>query len=81
MDEYHALSRQHRWEEIRSSAVALLMLALALLALYANILLLALVPLVWMAYRIGREMGRGEAQREMAQTAAVSRLLRFPDQP
>lgn len=81
MDEYQSLARQHRWDEIKSSTIAFIMLALSLFALYSNVLLLALVPLVWMAYKIGKEMGRGEAQHEMAQTTAVSRLIRFPDQP
>lgn len=81
MDEDTLLAERHRWDEIRSSATALLMLAFALLALYSHIVLLALVPLVWMAYKIGKEMGRGEAQRELAQTAAISRMIRFPDQP
>ncbi|BAU47942.1 hypothetical protein SVA_1377 [Sulfurifustis variabilis] len=81
MDEYHALAKQHRWEEIRSSGIAFLMLVLALFALYSNVLLLALVPLAWIAYKVGKEMGRGEAQREMERTAEVSRLIRFPDQP
>lgn len=81
MDEYQTLAKQHRWEEIRSSGIAFLMLALSLFALYSNVLLLALVPLIWMAYKIGKEMGRGEAQREMARVAAASRLIGFPDQP
>lgn len=80
MDESDTLTKQQRWEEIKSSGMAFAMLAIALVALYSNVLILALVPLVWMAYKIGKEMGRGEAQREMASAAAVSRWARFPDQ-
>lgn len=78
MDEYQTLAKQHRRDEIKSSAIAFLMLVLALFALYSGVLLLALVPLFWLAYKIGKEMGRGEAQREIAQTATASGPIRFP---
>lgn len=80
MDEYESLSRRARWDETKSNAVAFVMLILSLLALYANMILLALVPLLWMAYKIGKEMGRSEAQHDLVQLGNVANMVRFPDQ-
>ena len=54
---------------IKNNFWALLMLTLALFALYSHALLLAFVPLVWIGYRVGKELGRQEAQDELNENA------------
>lgn len=63
-DDYVALS----WlDGIKNNLWALVMLALALFALYSHALLLAFVPLVWIGYRVGKELGRQEAHDELTE--------------
>lgn len=81
MDEYNTVKHKFRWDEFKSNMLALLMLALSLFALYSNMLLIALIPLIWMGYRIGKETGRHEAQQELAQASLLSPFISFPDQP
>ena len=78
MDEYRAITRNHRIKEIKGHAVALLMLALSLLALYTQILYLAIIPLLWMAFRAGKEQGRDEAHKDIEQASLLVRLIQFP---
>ena len=54
---------------IKNNLWALVMLALALFALYSHALLLAFVPLVWIGYRVGKELGRQEAHDELTESA------------
>lgn len=54
---------------IKNNLWALVMLALALFALYSHALLLAFVPLVWIGYRVGKELGRQEAHDELSENA------------
>lgn len=54
---------------IKPNLWALMMLALALFALYNNLLPLAFVPLVWIGYRVGKELGRQEAHDELTENA------------
>lgn len=63
-------------QALKHNGVAFIMLAISVVALYWGILFLALVPLIWMGYRIGKEMGRQEVHNEMARdgTASVSAL-------
>lgn len=51
--------------DLPHSGVAFAMLGISLFALYSNILALGVIPLIWMGYRIGKEMGRQEAQSEL----------------
>ena len=81
MDEYNSARNKFRWDEFKNNALALLMLGFSLFALYSNMLLVALIPLVWMGYRIGKEMGRHEAQQELAQASLLSPFISFPEQP
>lgn len=81
MDEYNKANYKSRWDELKNNALALLMLALSLFALYSGVLLVALIPLIWMGYRIGKEAGRHEAERELAQASFLAPLITFPQQP
>lgn len=66
MDALHTLARHARIIDARHDATALGMLAVSIFALYSNTFVLVIVPLVWMGYRIGKEMGRQEAHEELA---------------
>ena len=55
--------------DIRQSGVAFGMLGISVLAFYSNVLALIIIPLVWMGYRIGKEIGRQEAHNELANAA------------
>lgn len=79
MDENRSAVREQRIKEIKGHAVAFLMLGVSLFALYTHTLYLAAIPLLWMAFRAGREQGREEAHRDMEQASAVARMIRFPD--
>lgn len=78
MDDRQALAQSERWKEIKGYAVALAMLAIALFALYTHTLYLAVIPLLWLGYRAGKERGREEAQEELERTAQVAQLIQFP---
>jgi len=56
-------------QALKHDGVAFIMLAISLVALYWGIFFLALVPLMWMGYRIGKEIGRQEAHNEMAHSS------------
>jgi len=77
MDALHTLARHARIIDVRHNATALGMLAISIFALYSNIFVLVIVPLVWMGYRIGKEIGRQEAHEELAH---VPPLASFSDQ-
>lgn len=76
MDALHDLVRNVRALDLRHDAVAFVMLGISLFALYSNLFVLVVIPLMWMGYRIGKEMGRQEANTELAPGTAPS----FPDQ-
>ena len=78
MEDYNSAKRKYRWDETKNNAVAFLMLGLALFALYSNMFLIALIPLIWMGYRVGKETGRHEAHQELAQASMLSPLITFP---
>ncbi len=78
MEDYNSAKRKYRWDETKNNAVAFLMLGLALFALYSNMFLIALIPLIWMGYRVGKETGRHEAHQELAQANILSPLITFP---
>lgn len=78
MEERRALAQSERWKEIKGYAMALSMLAIALVALYTHTLYLAVVPLLWLGYRAGKERGREEAQEELERTTQVAQLIQFP---
>ncbi len=75
MDALHDLVRKVRTLDLRHNAVAFVMLGISLFALYSNLFVLVVIPLMWMGYRIGKEMGRQEANDELTQAAVVS----FPE--
>jgi len=75
MDALHDLVRKVRALDLRHNAVAFVMLSISLFALYSNLFVLVVIPLMWMGYRIGKEMGRQEANDELAQAAVGS----FPE--
>lgn len=77
MDDYRSAARERRIKEIKAHAVAFLMLGLSLFALYTHTLYLATIPLLWMAFRVGKEQGREEAHRDMEQASALARMVRF----
>lgn len=79
MDDYQLLARNRRWREIREHGVAFVMLGISLAALYLHELYLAIVPLLWMAFRAGKEQGREEERRDIEQTSHIARLIKFPD--
>ena len=77
MDALHSIVRHLRALDLRHNGVAFVMLAISLFALYSNLFVLVVIPLMWMGYRIGKEIGRQEANDEVAQAAVAS----FPEQP
>lgn len=77
-DNRRALARSERWKEFKGYAIALSMLAIALFALYTGTLYLAVIPLLWLGYRAGKERGREEAQEELERTSHVAELIEFP---
>ena len=72
MDALHDLVRKVRTLDLRHNVVAFVMLGISLFALYSNLFVLVVIPLMWMGYRIGKETGRQEANDELAQAAVVS---------
>ena len=81
MDEYRLNSGKRRLQEIKAHAVALAMLGLSLVALYTHALYLAIIPLLWMAFRAGKEQGRDEAHKDIEQAQALATLIQFTDEP
>ena len=79
MDEYRSISQNYRAKEIKGHAVAFLMLALSLFALYTHTLYLAIIPLLWMAFRAGKEQGRDEAHKDLEQARTLAPLIQFPE--
>ncbi len=79
MDEYTAAARRYRRREIKGHALALFMLALSLIALYTHTLYLASIPLLWLAYRAGKQQGREQAHEDLEQATALGQLIRFPE--
>ncbi|MFP5350412.1 MAG: hypothetical protein ACLGHO_11285 [Gammaproteobacteria bacterium] len=77
MDALHTLARRARIVDARQNATALGMLAVSIFALYSNMIMLVIVPLVWVGYRIGKEVGRQQAHEE---SADVPSAALFPDQ-
>lgn len=77
MDAFHTLAHQARIIDLRHNGAALGMLAISIFALYSNTFVLVIIPLIWMGYRIGKEMGRQEAHDELTHTTLAS----FPDRP
>lgn len=78
MEDRGPLAQSERWKEIKAYAVALAMLAIALLALWTRLLYLAVIPLLWLGYRAGKERGREEAQQELERSTQVAQLIQFP---
>jgi hypothetical protein len=72
-------SHRSRIEEIKAHAMAFAMLVIALVALYTHVLYLAMIPLLWMAYRAGREQGRDQAQREVEDAHELLTSLQLQD--
>lgn len=81
MDDYQSMTRHRRMREIKGHAIAFLMLGISLLALYLHELYLAIVPLLWMAFRAGKEQGREEARQDIEQASALAQFIQFPDEP
>lgn len=75
MDDYRSAARNYRLKEIKGHAVAFLMLGLSLFALYTHTLYLAIIPLLWMAFRFGKEQGREEAHKDLEQASSLARLI------
>lgn len=80
MEEYRAITRERRVKEAKGHAVAFLMLALSLAALYTHTIYLAIVPLLWMAFRAGKEQGREDAHKDIEQARALAPTIKFPEQ-
>ena len=76
MDALHSIVRNLRTLDLRHNGAAFVMLAISLFALYSNLFVLVVIPLMWMGYRIGKEIGRQEANTELVQGTAPP----FPDQ-
>lgn len=79
MDDGQWATRSRRLREIKEHAVAFLMLAVSLLALYLHSIYVAIVPLLWMAFRAGKEQGREEARRDIEHASELAQLIQFPD--
>lgn len=65
MDDYQAIERRQRMRDIRNHAVALFMLCISLFALYTHMFYLALIPMFWLTFKVGKEKGREEAHRDL----------------
>lgn len=76
MEALHTLTRRLRTFDIRHNGAAFGMLGISLFALYSNLFVLIVIPLIWMGYRIGKEMGRQEAHDELTHATLAS----FPEQ-
>lgn len=79
MDEYQATATRRGLRELKEHAVAILMLGISLVALYLHELSLAIIPLLWMAFRAGKEQGREEARRDIEKARTLAQLIQFPD--
>jgi hypothetical protein len=79
MEDYQTIVHDNRMREIKGHAIAFLMLGISLFALYTHALYLAIIPLLWMAFRVGKERGREQAQHDIEQTTALAQMLKFPD--
>lgn len=75
MEALHTLTRRLRTFDIRHNGAAFGMLGISLFALYSNLFVLVVIPLIWMGYRIGKEIGRQEAQNELTHAD----LTAFPE--
>lgn len=80
MEEYQRIARNNRLQEIKGHAIAFSMLAISLVALYTHVLYFAIIPLLWMAFRIGKEQGRDKAHQDIEQAKALAGLIKFPEQ-
>lgn len=72
MEALHTLTRRLRTFDIRHNGTAFGMLGISLFALYSNLFVLVIIPLIWMGYRIGKEMGRQEAHDELTHATLAS---------
>ena len=79
MDDYRSAAHDQRLKEIKAHAVAVLMLTLSLVALYTHTLYLAIIPLLWIAFRAGREQGREQGLHDAEQAKTVGQLIHFPE--
>lgn len=79
MDEYQTIARNNRMKEIKGHAIAFCMLAISLVALYTHALYLAIIPLLWMAFRVGKEQGRDQAHNDIEQAKTLAGLIKFPE--
>lgn len=79
MEEYKTIVHNNRMKEIKGHAIAFLMLGISLFAIYAHALYLAIIPLLWMAFRIGKEQGREQAHQDIEQTTALAGMIKFPE--
>lgn len=80
MDDVRFAARNQRLKEIKSHAVAFLMLGLALFALYTHMLYVAIIPLLWLAFRFGKEQGREEAHQDLEQASSLAKLIQVSGQ-
>lgn len=78
MDDNQSATREARLKDLKAHAVAVFMLALSLVALYTHTLYLAVFPLLWIAFRAGREQGREQALEDIEQAKALGRVVPFP---
>lgn len=72
MEALHTLTRLMPAADVKQNGVAFSMLGISLFALYTGLFLLVIVPLMWMVYRVGKEMGRQEAHEEIVHAGADS---------
>jgi hypothetical protein len=79
MEEYKTIVHNNRMKDIKGHAVAFSMLAISLIAIYTHMIYLAIIPLLWMAFRVGKEQGREQAHQDIEQATALARLIKFPD--
>jgi hypothetical protein len=79
VEERRAEMKKRRAKEIKSHAIAFLMLGLSLFALYTHMLYVAIIPLLWMAFRAGKEHGREQTIRDVEQASILGRTIRFPE--
>lgn len=78
-EECRLAAKEYHVKEVKGHIVAFVMLAISLFALYTHTLYLAIIPLLWMAFRAGKEQGREQAQKEMEQASKLARRINFPE--
>ena len=76
MDDYQAIERRQRMRDIRNHAVALFMLCISLFALYTHMFYLALIPMFWLTFKVGKEKGREEVKRSSVAPEQLQRPFR-----